>query len=572
MQYVDRLKALHPAEADDPLILGTALHTGLEKGLSAALDYYYSAFPIATDRHIEEALKLSGLITKADALIPKGQDEVLVLTSNFIGYLDRIVPVELCLTERDFICEHCTRYEQCRSSGSGRCPLGKYSGWYDLYDFKYSSHPDRYKTSKQLHLYKYYFEKANPKKHIRNMFYLVVPKVASKYKTDQCWPVYIEQLEQKIEQAVPQLIPIDYDPDKVIDYLEKTQDVLQATEYPKNEGFLCNYCDYKEFCLKGLDYMILPKNERHAPHVTTNPAMWIYAQSYVGKTTFIDSFDDVLFLNTDGNTDALQNPFIPIKTVITKEGRMTKRQMAWEVFLDVLDELEKKDNTFKIVCLDLIEDLYEDCRLFVYEKNGWKHESDAGYGKGWDIVKTEFLSSIKRLKAMGYQVIYISKEISGEVKTKGGGSVTTYRPNIPDKVANVLSGTVSLTARAFSDEKGRWLSFKSNEYIFGGSRFNFEDDVIPLDKGAFLKALTAAQKGLAKPEAPKQEVTPVKDESPAQDASQGDWTPGGGKVSEDVPPSDDEPPFDVPEAPKQEATPAPAQPEAPKRRTRRARN
>ena len=110
------------------------------------------------------------------------------------------------------------------------------------------------------------------------------------------------------------------------------------------------------------------------------------------------------------------------------------------------------------------------------------------------------------------------------------------------------------------------MSFKSNEYIFGGSRFNFEDDVIPLDKGAFLKALTAAQKGLAKPEAPKQEVTPVKDESPAQDAPEA--------VSEDVPPSDDEPPFDVvqEESPKQDETPAPAQTEAPKRRTRRVRN
>lgn len=555
MQYLDKLKALHPAEADDPLILGTALHTGLEKGLNAALDYYYSAFPIATDRHVEEAVKLSGLITKADALIPKGQDEVLVSTSNFIGYLDRIVPVELSMEEKDKVCECCTRYTQCHLCGSGLCPLGKYDGWYDLYDFKYSSHADKYKQSKQLHIYKYYFEKLNPKCHIRNMFYLVVPKLSTKYRQEQCWPVYIEQVEQNIEQLEVQLIPIKYDPGKVIDYLEKTQEILQATEYPKKEGFLCNYCDYKEFCLKGLDYMILPKNERHTPSVTTNPAMWIYAQSYVGKTTFIDSFDDVLFLNTDGNTDALQNPFIPIKTVITKEGRLTKRQMAWEVFLDVLDELEKKENTFKIICLDLIEDLYEDCRLYVYEKNGWKHESDAGYGKGWDIVKTEFLSSIKRLKAMGYQVIYISKEISGEVKTKGGGSVTTYRPNIPDKVANVLSGTVSLTARAFSDEKGRWLSFKCNEFIFGGSRFDFEDDVIPLNKDDFLKALTAAQKGCAKPQTVKKEITPVNEESTAQAVSEA--------VSDNVPPSDDEPPFDVPEK---------VQPEAPKRRTRRVRS
>ena len=80
------------------------------------------------------------------------------------------------------------------------------------------------------------------------------------------------------------------------------------------------------------------------------------------------------------------------------------------MFLDVVAELEKKQNDFKRICLDLVEDLYEHCRLYIYDKLDIQHEQDAGYGKGWDMVRTEFLSTIKRLKNLGYQIIYISKE------------------------------------------------------------------------------------------------------------------------------------------------------------------
>jgi hypothetical protein len=125
------------------------------------------------------------------------------------------------------------------------------------------------------------------------------------------------------------------------------------------------------------------------------------------------------------------------------------------------------------------------------------------------MVKLEFLSTMKRLKNLGYRIIYISKELTGQVTLRGNVTLTTYKPNINDKVANVLAGTVDLTCRAYADDRGRWIGFKVDEYTFGGGRFDFKSDKCELSVAAFTKALKDAQAGL-KP-APKQE-TPAEDE------------------------------------------------------------
>ena len=239
--------------------------------------------------------------------------------------------------------------------------------------------------------------------------------------------------------------------------------------------------------------MLLPENKRREKKIDTNPDMWIYAESYVGKSTFVDQLDNLLFLNTDGNTDNTTSPVIRIADEVKVEGRLTKRKFAWEIFLESIAELEKKQNDFKRVALDLVEDLYEHCRLYMYDKLGIEHEQDAGFGKGWDMVRTEFLSAIKRLKNLGYQIIYISKEVTSEISLKNGSKLTTIKPNINDKVANVLAGTVDLTVRAYMDGENRYLQLEKKENIFGGGRFNFLVDKIALNKDEFIKALEAAQ-------------------------------------------------------------------------------
>lgn len=286
---------------------------------------------------------------------------------------------------------------------------------------------------------------------------------------------------------------VKYDASKVIEYMDNIINIIEDVEYKKNPTGYCSWCDYEKYCLKGEDYMILPSNQRREKKIDKNPDLWIYAQSYVGKSTFIDQYEDLLFLNTDGNTDNTTAPVIKIANEVTVTGRITNTKFAWEIFKEVIAELEKKENDFKRVCIDLVEDLYEHCRLYVYNKYGWEHESDGGYGKGYDLVKTEFLSNMKRLKALGYQIIYISKEVITEVNLKNGNKLTSYKPNIGDKVANVLAGTVDLTIRAYMKGEERLIQLAKDENVFGGGRFNFKIKTCKLDMKEFTNALIGAQ-------------------------------------------------------------------------------
>lgn len=79
------------------------------------------------------------------------------------------------------------------------------------------------------------------------------------------------------------------------------------------------------------------------------------------------------------------------------------------------------------------------------------------------MVRTEFLSAMKRLKNLGYQVIFISKELTSEITLKNGNKITTIKPNINDKVANVLAGIVDLTVRAFMDGDERYLQLEKRK-------------------------------------------------------------------------------------------------------------
>ncbi len=511
LHYIDGLETIFNCDPQNALVLGHALHTGIEKDVSTAIKEYYSAYPVIKDAHVTEAMKLEYLIPKVKAVLPEGEHEVKIETDDFVGYIDLLVPTE----EWEFT------------------PMGSKvnitDDVYDIYDFKYSNNIPNYMTSAQLHLYKYFFELANPGKHIRNLYFVFIPKcmLKQKYKNkankrDETLYEFRKRCLTDLESKEIQIVKVDYQPNKVIEYLIATKHCIEDTEYIKNPTRLCDWCEFKAFCQEGNDFMILPKNERREKILNTTPDMWIYADSYVGKSTFIDQLDDLIFANTDGNTENITSPVVRIRN--EKEGRMTK--FAWEVFLDFVAELEKKENDFKVIALDLIEDLYEHCRLYMYDKLGIEHEQDAGFGKGWDMVRTEFLSTIKRLKNLGYRIIYISKELKTEINLKNGAKITSYAPNLPDKVANVLAGTVTLTVRAFMNNKGRFLQLAKEENIFGGGRFNFVNDICPLDMNSFINELKLAQGGFQEAhdetEAPKLDNSSDEDTKPNMEHSGSD--------------------------------------------------
>lgn len=265
--------------------------------------------------------------------------------------------------------------------------------------------------------------------------------------------------------------------------------------------------------------MNLPKNERRTVAANSKKKIWLYGAPFSGKTYLANEFPDPLMLNTDGNIKYVDAPYIAIKDEITVEGRITKKTFAWQVFKDAIEELEKKQNDFKTIVVDLLEDTYEYCRLYMYDQLGISHESDDSF-RAWDKVRTEFLSTIKRLMNLDYEnIILISHEdTSKDLTRKGGDKISAIKPNIQDKAALKIAGMVDLVARVIDDEGNRVLSFKTNEVIFGGGRLTLNVNEIACDYDDLCAVYDDANSGKKKEnveEKPRARKTKASNESTA---------------------------------------------------------
>ena len=480
MRYLEGITTIPATEPDNPLILGQAVHTGIEKSLEEAIREYCFSFPIITDEHINEIIKFETVIPLARAAIPPGgQFEVEIKDNDFHGFIDYLVPA---------------RTEQRLNGENQEIP-----DMFDLYDFKYSNNVSGYKKSGQLHEYKYFFERNNPGKKIRNMYFVFIPKVAIRQKKTETLTEFRQRLKEDLAGVEVKTVQIGFDPEKVIDFLFGIKAVNEETEFPQEKSYLCRYCEFQDYCEKGWNYfMKLPENKRRNIEAVEKRVLWIYGVPFCGKTTFANNFPDPLMLNTDGNIKFVDAPYIRIKDEVKVEGRQTKRTLAWDVFKDTISELEKKENTFKTIIVDLLEDLYEHCRLYMYQQMGITHESDDSF-RAWDKVRGEFLNTLKRLMNLDYEnIILISHEdTSKDITRKGGDKITAIKPNLQEKVANKVAGMVDVVARIVADGETRTFSFKSNEVIFGGGRLRVNAKDIPLNVKSLFAVYDEANKNAA---------------------------------------------------------------------------
>ena len=245
MRYCDKIQTIKADNADNALFLGTALHTGLEKGVDAAIKEYFMQYPVITDDHINEAMKLEVMIPKAKSKIPDGEFEVEISDDDFKGFIDLLAPVT----------------SDTRLGGEYQ----ELPNVYDLYDFKYSNNVSHYKDSVQVHLYKYFFEKLNPGKKIRNLYYLCVPKVNIRQKKTETLGQFRQRIQEELTKAEPNLIPVEYNPNKVIEWMFNVKHTVEAVDFPKNQGWLCRCCEYKTYCESNgeITYdVILPHEKR----------------------------------------------------------------------------------------------------------------------------------------------------------------------------------------------------------------------------------------------------------------------------------------------------------------------
>lgn len=497
LRYVDGLKTYFNGDPANPLIVGTALHTGIEKDVKTAIAEYYSNYPVITDQNVEEAIKLEAIIPKCRAVLPDGIYERKIESPEFIGFIDLLVPVA--------------------------------EGVYDLYDFKYSNNVKNYLESGQLHEYKYFFERTTGEK-IRDLYFMFAPKVAIRMKKTETPEDFRKRLRAELADKEPQLVKVDYNPDKVVEFLRSAKDCRMATNFEKKPCRLCDWCDYQAYCETGDDLMILPKNERKTNDKANYKKIWLYGLPFSGKTYLANKFPNVLMLNTDGNVKYVDAPCVAIRDEVSVEGRMTKRKFAWDLFKETIAELEKKQNDFETIVVDLLEDTYEHCRLWCYDHLGIEHESDNSF-KAWDFVRTEFLSTIKKLMNLDYNIVVISHEDSSkDITKKSGDKITAIKPNINDKVALKVAGMVDIVGRVINEDGNRTISFKTNEVIFGGGRLALKALDIPCEYDDLVDVYAS----VATVEKPAARPAPKKEPAKVEENEQGypkDWEePNDGKV------------------------------------------
>lgn len=437
-------------DADNALILGSALHTGIEQSTSVGIKQYFDYFPVITDKHVDEEIKLRNLIPRVKWML--GDRDVTyeykMETPDFLGYIDALI----------------------------RQPNGDYA----ILDFKYSNNVDRYMESGQLHLYKHYFELLNPDKKVSRLGYIFVPKIRIRLKKTEDTYQFRKRLNSELEKASVLFKGVTFQQSKVDEYFA-TIKLIEATEvFEKRESRLCDYCDYRDYCKKGDSLMLLPNNVKREINQASRKKIWIYGVPFAGKSTLADQFPNALMLNTDGNINSFTSPYIAINDGY--EGRTPVN--GWDTFVSAIDELQKGNHSYETIVVDLIDDVYQMCRTKCCADLGIEHESDNNF-KAWDYVRSHFLEVMKRLLTMPYNIVLISHEdCSKDLTRRNGDKITSVKPDIPDKVATRLSGMVDIVGRLIANGEERFVDFRSNEVVFGGGRLRLCNAVIPCSYAA----------------------------------------------------------------------------------------
>lgn len=446
-RYIDKLETLPNNDPQNPLIVGTALHHGIETNVNEAIKEYYMSYPIINTLHVYEAIKLEYWINNVKQLINNGNKitfEFEINHSVFHGFIDLLELLP--------------------------------DGTYAIYDFKYSNNIEHYMESPQLHLYKYFFEKQTGFK-VSKLGFIFIPKVMIRQKKTETEVQFIYRLKKELKKKEIIVKEVKYEEEHVNDFKQRIIDILSEQEFEKTESKLCQWCEYRELCIEnnslnilGGNLEMLPSTERVDLRKVSKKKIWLYGAAYSGKTTFADQSPTPLNLNTDGNVKFVSMPRLPIKDEITMNGRVKDVKLAWTVFKEAIDDLEKGSG-FETIVVDLLEDTYQYARLYMYDKLEITHESDDSF-RAWDKVDIEFQSTLKRLLNLDYNIILISHEdTTKDFTKKSGDKISSIRPNIKEKLANKIAGMVDITARVVVEDDGtRYLNFKQDETIFGGGR------------------------------------------------------------------------------------------------------
>lgn len=152
---------------------------------------------------------------------------------------------------------------------------------------------------------------------------------------------------------------------------------------------------------------------------------FMYGPPGVGKSTFMAQAKDVLFLTTDGGHDFINSMNRPI------ENWFMFKKYVKAIKTDLPDQ-------YKAIAFDVVDAFWKMCRKSVCDKRGIEHPSDEQWGKGYDLVASEFeLPFLELISLKKYGLFFLSHSEDIEKKTRLS-TVTKTVPKLKKAALDIL--------------------------------------------------------------------------------------------------------------------------------------
>lgn len=245
----------------------------------------------------------------------------------------------------------------------------------------------------------------------------------------------------------------------------------------------------------------------------------LYGEPGVGKSVFAHYAPNRFFITTDANYQYLE------EFGAKEEDHV--RVLSWNDTKRVINDIMLgKYDKYDTFVVDLTEDMFKWCEYEYCKHNGFDHVSDVGFGKGYDITRTEFIIEISKLLSLeNKNVILLMHGITYTTKDRRGIEHTRYGPSdrIPAKVVDQIEGRVRMFLRCYLKAedidgkliKKRYLSLVPKENEFGIIRGVNENNIptdIPLDWNTFASTI-GLESAVSKKPAKKTEKVVLNDEA-----------------------------------------------------------